>query len=55
MKAEVGQPKEGGFKIEDGDRLCDLAEKNGQGVTGHCLIWHSQAQNGFSRTRKERR
>ena len=47
MKAEVVQPKEGVFKFEDGDRLCDLAEKNGQVVTGHCLIWHSQAPKWF--------
>lgn len=47
MKAEVVQPKEGVFKFEDGDRLCDLAEKNGQVVTGHCLIWHSQVPKWF--------
>lgn len=42
MKGEIVQPKEGVFDFTDGDRLCDLAEKNGQVVTGHCLIWHSQ-------------
>ena len=47
MKAEVLQPQEGVFNFKDGDRLCDLAEKNGQVVTGHCLIWHSQAPRWF--------
>lgn len=47
MKAESLQPEEGKFKFTDGDRLCDLAEKNGQVVTGHCLIWHSQAPRWF--------
>ena len=47
MKAESLQPEEGKFNFTDGDRLCDLAEKNGQGVTGHCLIWHSQAPRWF--------
>ena len=43
MKAEVVQPNEGLFDFRDGDKLCDLAEKNGQAVIGHCLVWHSQA------------
>ena len=30
MKGEVVQPEEGRFDFTDGDRLCDLAEKNGQ-------------------------
>lgn len=47
MKAESVQPVEGQFNFTDGDRLCDLAEKNGQVVTGHCLIWHSQAPRWF--------
>lgn len=47
MKAEELQPKEGEFEFRNGDRLCDLAEKNGQVVTGHCLIWHSQAPDWF--------
>lgn len=47
MKAEEVQPKEGQFDFRNGDRLCDLAEKNGQVVTGHCLIWHSQAPKWF--------
>lgn len=47
MKAESLQPEEGKFNFTDGDRLCDLAEKNGQVVTGHCLIWHSQAPRWF--------
>lgn len=47
MKAEEVQPVEGEFNFRDGDRLCDLAEKNGQVVIGHCLIWHSQAPKWF--------
>ena len=47
MKGEVVQPEEGRFDFTDGDRLCDLAEKNGQVVTGHCLVWHSQAPRWF--------
>lgn len=47
MKAESLQPEEGKFNFTDGDRLCDLAEKNGQVVIGHCLIWHSQAPRWF--------
>lgn len=47
MKAEEVQPEEGRFVFDEGDRLCDLAEKNGQVVTGHCLIWHSQAPRWF--------
>lgn len=47
MKAEEVQPEEGRFDFTDGDRLCDLAEKNGQVVIGHCLIWHSQAPKWF--------
>lgn len=47
MKAEILQPKEGVFNFKDGDRLCDLAEQNGQVVTGHCLVWHSQAPRWF--------
>ncbi len=42
MKGEVVQPKEGVFNFKDGDLLCELAERNAQVVTGHCLIWHSQ-------------
>lgn len=47
MKAEEIQPQEGKFDFTNGDRLCDLAEKNGQVVIGHCLIWHSQAPKWF--------
>lgn len=47
MKAEALQPEEGLFRFDEGDRLCDLAERNGQVVTGHCLIWHSQAPRWF--------
>ena len=47
MKAGEIQKSQGKFSFADGDRLCDLAERNGQVLTGHCLIWHSQAPSWF--------
>lgn len=47
MKAEVVQPEEGKFVFDDADRLIALAEKNNQVLTGHCLVWHSQAPQWF--------
>lgn len=42
MKVEEVQPTLGVFDFEEGDKLCALAKKNGQEITGHCLVWHSQ-------------
>lgn len=47
MKMESVQPIEGHFEFTAGDSLCTLAEKNNQIVTGHCLVWHSQAPKWF--------
>lgn len=42
MKADHLQPHQGEYRFEDGDRLVRLARENGQTLTGHCLVWHSQ-------------
>jgi len=42
MKADHTEPREGQFNFADGDRFLDLAERNGQVATGHCLVWHSK-------------
>lgn len=47
MKSGSLQPREGVFRFDEADRLADLAEKNGQALIGHCLIWHSQAPRWF--------
>ena len=47
MKMEEVQPEEGVFDFAAADSLVDLAERNGQVLTGHCLVWHSQAPKWF--------
>lgn len=47
MKSGSLQPREGMFRFDDADKLVALAEKNGQAVIGHCLVWHSQAPDWF--------
>ncbi|MCR5313293.1 MAG: endo-1,4-beta-xylanase [Bacteroidaceae bacterium] len=47
MKSEVLQPVENVFNFKDADEFISLAENNGQVVTGHCLVWHSQAPAWF--------
>ena len=47
MKMEEVQPEEGVFNFAAADSLVDLAERNGQVLTGHCLVWHSQAPKWF--------
>ncbi len=47
MKSEVIQPSEGKFDWTDADKLVDFGEKNDMAITGHCLIWHSQAPKWF--------
>jgi endo-1,4-beta-xylanase len=47
MKSMYLQPKEGEFYFVEADSLVSFAEKNGLTVTGHCLIWHSQAPVWF--------
>jgi len=47
MKAEAVQPVEGLFNFQDADELIRFSQENGQTVTGHCLIWHSQTPSWF--------
>jgi endo-1,4-beta-xylanase len=47
MKSESLQPKEGTFNFDLADRFVAFGEQNGLFVTGHCLIWHSQAPKWF--------
>ncbi|MDR1784043.1 MAG: endo-1,4-beta-xylanase [Dysgonamonadaceae bacterium] len=43
MKSMFLQPKQGRFFWDDADKFVEFGEKNGKTVTGHCLVWHSQA------------
>lgn len=47
MKSMYMQPKEGEFFFDDADKFVELGEQNYLFVTGHCLIWHSQAPSWF--------
>jgi endo-1,4-beta-xylanase len=47
MKSMYLQPKEGEFFFDDADRFVALGEANNMHITGHTLIWHSQAPNWF--------
>ncbi|MDR1883951.1 MAG: endo-1,4-beta-xylanase [Prevotella sp.] len=47
MKSMYLQPKEGEFFFDDADRFVEFGEQNNMFVTGHCLIWHSQAPDWF--------
>ncbi|HML66076.1 MAG TPA: endo-1,4-beta-xylanase [Dysgonomonas sp.] len=47
MKSMYMQPKEGEFFFDDADKFVELGEQNHLFVTGHCLIWHSQAPSWF--------
>lgn len=42
MKSMLIHPAPDSFNYEYPDRLFELAEKNGQKVHGHTLVWHSQ-------------
>lgn len=42
MKADHTEPQEGVFNFAAADAVVDYAQRNGQVVTGHCLVWHSQ-------------
>ncbi len=43
MKSALIQPEQGVFKFEDADRFVKFGEDNNMWITGHCLLWHSQA------------
>jgi endo-1,4-beta-xylanase len=43
MKSRYLQPKEGEFFFDDADKYVAWGEANNMWITGHCLVWHSQA------------
>ena len=47
MKSEKLQPREGEFFFDDADKFIAYGEKNKMFITGHTLIWHSQAPRWF--------
>lgn len=47
MKSGRIQPKEGVFNFSFPDQFVEFGEKNHLFMTGHCLIWHSQAPRWF--------
>jgi endo-1,4-beta-xylanase len=47
MKSMYLQPEEGRFFFDDADRFVNFGEQNNLTVTGHCLVWHSQAPAWF--------
>lgn len=47
MKSGLIQPEEGKFDFELADKFIEFGEKNNMYITGHCLVWHSQAPRWF--------
>lgn len=47
MKCEVIHPQEHVYDFTLADQFVDQANRNGQFVVGHCLIWHSQCAPWF--------
>ncbi|MDR0908038.1 MAG: endo-1,4-beta-xylanase [Rikenellaceae bacterium] len=47
MKMMYMQPKEGEFFWDEADRFVEYGEANGMFITGHNLVWHSQAPSWF--------
>ncbi len=47
MKSGPIQPAEGEFNFSLADQFVDFGEKNNLFVTGHTLVWHSQAPGWF--------
>lgn len=43
MKSMFLQPREGEFFFDEADKFVAWGEANGMWITGHCLVWHSQA------------
>jgi len=47
MKSGPIQPKEGEFNFTLADQFVDFGVQNNKFITGHCLVWHSQAPRWF--------
>ncbi|HEY6913108.1 MAG TPA: endo-1,4-beta-xylanase, partial [Paludibacter sp.] len=47
MKSENLQPEEGKFVFDEADQFVEFGLKNHMWITGHTLIWHSQAPRWF--------
>lgn len=47
MKSMHMQPEEGLFFFDDADQFVEFGEQNNMHITGHTLIWHSQAPSWF--------
>ncbi|MDR3287443.1 MAG: endo-1,4-beta-xylanase [Prevotellaceae bacterium] len=43
MKSMFLQPAEGNFYFDEADKYVTFGETNNLWITGHCLVWHSQA------------
>jgi endo-1,4-beta-xylanase len=52
MKSMYIQPVEGEFNFKDADKFVEFGEQNNMFITGHTLIWHSQAPDWFFRDDK---
>ena len=47
MKSGPIQPKEGEFDFALADKFVEFGIQNNMHITGHCLVWHSQAPRWF--------
>ncbi|HSJ66475.1 MAG TPA: endo-1,4-beta-xylanase [Anditalea sp.] len=47
MKSGLIQPREGEFYFDMADKFVEFGEANDMFITGHTLIWHSQAPRWF--------
>ncbi|MFO8000930.1 MAG: endo-1,4-beta-xylanase, partial [Marinilabilia sp.] len=52
MKSSNIQPEEGEFNFSMSDQFVNFGEKNDMSITGHTLIWHSQAPDWFFKDSK---
>jgi endo-1,4-beta-xylanase len=47
MKSMYLQPEEGKFFFDEADKYVAFGEASNLWITGHCLVWHSQAPRWF--------